>query len=208
MTPLPSITNPDPRSASSGDRGAAFVRKDASTTEASHARELEKIQRAAKDFEAVFLRQMLSALERTTKVGDRGSNVAGQRAYGSMIVEAVADAVAQAGGIGLSDLLARVLVERTGQTAGNAVSTPVADAPSPANPAQSVLIDPAASAPTHLAQVAPSSSETSTSSSTVASTSAALEKSPQGSSPTAVPWTETRTFNALSVGQLADRRIR
>jgi peptidoglycan hydrolase FlgJ len=69
--------------------------------------ESKRLDEAARQFEAVFLRQMLSSLERTlsTKEGkEAGSNL-----YGSMMVDAVADAVSRAGGIGLASMLTRSL---------------------------------------------------------------------------------------------------
>lgn len=64
-----------------------------------------KLLEAAKEFEAVFLRQMLKSLERSARLSGDTSQ-AGQSAYGSMIVEAMADAIATAGGIGVSELIA------------------------------------------------------------------------------------------------------
>lgn len=80
--------------------------------------ETARLKQAAQDFEAVFLRQMLSSLERTTKVSSQGSNLAGQGTYGSMIVDVVSEAVAKAGGLGLADTLARAMDEQV-----NAVKT-------------------------------------------------------------------------------------
>jgi flagellar protein FlgJ len=74
--------------------------------------ETARLKQAAQDFEAVFLRQMLSSLERTTKVSSQGSNLAGQGTYGSMIVDVVSEAVAKAGGLGLADTLARAMDEQ------------------------------------------------------------------------------------------------
>jgi Rod binding domain-containing protein len=101
----------------------------AATGGASNEATSEKISQAARDFETVFLRQMLSALERTTKVGDKGPSIPGQQAYGSMIVEAVADAVAQAGGIGLGQVLSKALASKTSLKAADDATTPSAPAP-------------------------------------------------------------------------------
>jgi Rod binding domain-containing protein len=67
--------------------------------------ESKRLDDAARQFEAVFLRQMLSCLERTTSV--QGGKEAGSNLYGSMMVDAVADAVSRAGGIGLGTMLAK-----------------------------------------------------------------------------------------------------
>ena len=48
---------------------------------------------------------MLSSLERTTKIGSTNSLAAGQSAYGSMVVDALSDALSASGGIGLQDAL-------------------------------------------------------------------------------------------------------
>lgn len=60
----------------------------------------ERLRDAAGQFEAIFLRQILSALERTVQVGHKQSTTA-ESTYGSLVVQAVADSVAQAGGLGL-----------------------------------------------------------------------------------------------------------
>jgi Rod binding domain-containing protein len=57
---------------------------------------------AAQEFEAIFLRKMLACMEKSSKVdGGQGSHSSSTNAYSSMIVGALADAVAAAGGIGL-----------------------------------------------------------------------------------------------------------
>ena len=70
-----------------------------------------KILQAARQFEALLLKRMLASLERTTKV-DGGAGPAGASAYGSMVVEALADAVAQAGGLGLATQMTEELRPR------------------------------------------------------------------------------------------------
>jgi Rod binding domain-containing protein len=69
--------------------------------------ESKRLDDASRQFEAVFLRQMLSCLEKTTST--LGGKDAGSNIYGSMMVDAVADAVSQAGGIGLGAMLKRTL---------------------------------------------------------------------------------------------------
>jgi Rod binding domain-containing protein len=63
-----------------------------------------KVHKAAQDFEAMFVRQILSA----AKVG---GNHAKQSGYDGMAVDAIAGAVSQGGGLGLAqhieDALAR-----------------------------------------------------------------------------------------------------
>lgn len=69
--------------------------------------ESKRLNEAARQFEAVFLRQMLSCLEKTTSM--QGAKQAGSNLYGSMMVDAVADAVSRAGGIGLAAMLTKTL---------------------------------------------------------------------------------------------------
>ncbi len=64
---------------------------------------------AAKDFEAIFLRTLLSSLEKTTSVKGGGKLDTGQSTYGSMVVGAMADQISQGGGIGLAEIVAKSL---------------------------------------------------------------------------------------------------
>ena len=79
--------------------------------------EAKRLGDAARQFEAVFLRQMLSCLEKTASM--QGGKDAGSNLYGSMMVDAVADAVSRAGGIGLGAMLTKSLEPQLG--APNAV---------------------------------------------------------------------------------------
>ena len=65
----------------------------------------ERLQQAAKQFEAMMLKRMLSSLEKTTKL-DSGK---GTSMYGSMIVDAMADAIVGSGGLGLSKIIEQTL---------------------------------------------------------------------------------------------------
>lgn len=72
--------------------------------------------RVARELEAVFLRKMLSALEKASHVGgatDQGSLSSGGDMYGSLVVGAMADAVAAAGGIGLAPMILSALGQST-----------------------------------------------------------------------------------------------
>jgi Rod binding domain-containing protein len=62
-----------------------------------------RIQKAARDFEAIFVRQMLKSVEKTTAAGAGTEPAAGEKTYGSMIVGALSDAISNAGGLGLAD---------------------------------------------------------------------------------------------------------
>lgn len=60
-----------------------------------------KLAEAATQFEAILLRSMLKPLERAVSMGSGSA----QSPYGSMAVEALADAIAKAGGLGLGKLI-------------------------------------------------------------------------------------------------------
>ncbi len=69
-----------------------------------------KALKAAKDFEAIFLRTLLSSLEKTTSInGASGKPNTGQSTYGSMVVGALADNISGSGGIGLAAIVAKSL---------------------------------------------------------------------------------------------------
>jgi Rod binding domain-containing protein len=63
--------------------------------------------KAAQQFEALLLRNVLESLQKTTKIG--GDENRSNSAYRSMAVEALADGIGAAGGIGLAELIARTL---------------------------------------------------------------------------------------------------
>ena len=69
-----------------------------------------EVARAAREFEAIFLRKMLSSLETASHIGKPGalSSSSGD-VYSSMMVGALADAVANAGGIGLANYVTKSL---------------------------------------------------------------------------------------------------
>lgn len=70
-----------------------------------------KALQAAKDFEAIFLRTLLSSLEKTTSIKGSGKLDTGQSTYGSMVVGAMAEQISHSGGIGLADIVAKSLVD-------------------------------------------------------------------------------------------------
>jgi flagellar protein FlgJ len=69
-----------------------------------------KALKAAHDFEAIFVRQMLKSVEKTTAAGCGAQASAGEKTYGSMIVDTLSESIAKAGGLGLADVIARSLV--------------------------------------------------------------------------------------------------
>lgn len=78
-----------------------------------------KALKAAKEFEAIFLRTLLSSLEKTTSVAGGGGKLnTSQSTYGSMVVGALADKISGTGGIGLAEVVARSL-----NAHGNSVPT-------------------------------------------------------------------------------------
>lgn len=64
--------------------------------------------KAAKDFEAIFIRQLLSSLEKSS--GLSGGDQSGGAVFRSMMVNALADTAAEGGGIGLRDLITRAML--------------------------------------------------------------------------------------------------
>ncbi len=84
-----------------------------------------KIKDAAREFEAIFIQQMLQTARQATVPGGRS----GQNLYQDLMDEHVARALAKGGGIGLADALARDL---TRQLAGPKKSS----SPAPGGPIQ------------------------------------------------------------------------
>jgi len=69
-----------------------------------------KALQAARDFEAIFVRQMLKSLEKTTAAGAGTQASAGEKTYGSMIVDTLSESISKAGGLGLADVIAKSLI--------------------------------------------------------------------------------------------------
>ncbi len=72
---------------------------------------------AAKQFEEIFLRKMLSEVMKSAKMGG-GSSVAGAEMYDSMVVDALSTAIADAGGLGLGDAVRERIEAQHGLTGG------------------------------------------------------------------------------------------
>ncbi|MEZ4369972.1 MAG: hypothetical protein R3B07_04075 [Polyangiaceae bacterium] len=64
---------------------------------------------AARKFEAIFVRQLLSSLEKTTQMG--GEKGTQGNVYGSMVVSSMADSISAAGGLGLGELIAQAMMQ-------------------------------------------------------------------------------------------------
>ncbi len=58
-------------------------------------------QKAAREFEAIFLRQMLSSINKTSKIS--GKPEGSSSVYSSMVTDAMAEAITSGGGLGLAD---------------------------------------------------------------------------------------------------------
>ena len=74
-----------------------------------------RLKEAAVQFESVLVRQMLSCLEKATS-SPLGNHASGGSIYGSMVVNSVAEAVARAGGLGLSSLIVKSLQNQVAAT--------------------------------------------------------------------------------------------
>jgi Rod binding domain-containing protein len=86
--------------------------------QAAPAKQAEQVDpralKAAKDFEAIFLRTLLSSLEKTTSVSGGGKLNTSQSTYGGMVVGALADNISASGGIGLAEIVAKSLSTHLG----------------------------------------------------------------------------------------------
>jgi Rod binding domain-containing protein len=78
--------------------------------------------RLAREFEQIFIRKMLSSLE---KVGQKegAPAAAGGSAYGGMVVSALAEAVSKGGGVGLAEVIARAASQPAGAAGPKVPST-------------------------------------------------------------------------------------
>jgi len=90
-----------------------------------------KLLKAAKDFESIFVRQMLKGLEKTTAAGAGAESSAGEKTYGSMIVDTLSESIQKAGGLGLADVIAQSMAMSHPSLKASAsapVSKPLAEA--------------------------------------------------------------------------------
>ena len=107
MTSLPLMPS-HACSSSIASCNASEVRGQSAVTSATpNKNESKKLGDAARQFEAVFLRQILSSVERAASV--QGGKAAGSNLYGSMLVDAVADSISRSGGMGLASMLVKSL---------------------------------------------------------------------------------------------------
>lgn len=85
------------------------------------------VAEAAQQFEAVFLKQLLSSVEKVSSTGG-GSDTQGA-IVGSMMTGALSEQLSAGGGIGLSEVILRAMVSRL----------PDPDPPTPIPPAEGAL---------------------------------------------------------------------
>jgi Rod binding domain-containing protein len=78
--------------------------------------------RLAREFEQIFIRKMLSSLEKAGQK-DGASGAAGGSAYGGMVVSALAEAVSKGGGVGLAEVIARAASQPAGSAGPKAPSS-------------------------------------------------------------------------------------
>jgi flagellar protein FlgJ len=98
-----------------------------------------KLLQAAKEFESIFVRQMLKGLEKTTAAGAGTSASAGEKTYGSMLVDTLSDSISKAGGLGLADVIAQSMAMsnpalRATAAAAKSGAAPLAGSPPALNP--------------------------------------------------------------------------
>jgi len=70
--------------------------------------------KVARDFEAIFMRKLLSSMEKTGGMAGAGGG-SGAGVYRSMMVGALADSAAEGGGIGLADLILQAMLRSQGE---------------------------------------------------------------------------------------------
>lgn len=85
---------------------------------------IRDLSHAARELEATLVRQLLSA-----SGAFRGNDLAGSKLQADMFIEALADAVAQSGGLGLADVLEQSLAE--GPSEKSLAETPAAEGKPP-----------------------------------------------------------------------------
>jgi Rod binding domain-containing protein len=105
--------------------------------------------RLAREFEQIFIRKMLSSLEKSGHNGGGASSSSSGDAYGSMVVSALAEAVSKGGGVGLAEMIARAASQpaatapssSTGTT--NAIQAAIANATGAPSSASAATLGPA-----------------------------------------------------------------
>ncbi len=75
-----------------------------------------EIRQAAEEFEAVFLSEMLAPMFNSLSTDGLGGGGMGEEIFRPMLVERYADAISQAGGIGIADAVVREMLRMQGMT--------------------------------------------------------------------------------------------
>lgn len=89
----------------------------------------EKLREAAKDFEAIFVRQLLKNMRSTLMDGGMfGDGTAGE-IYSDMMENALAEKISETGSLGLGEQLYRRLVTRIDSAEGAPIAVPTAEIP-------------------------------------------------------------------------------
>lgn len=92
----------------------------------------EEIKRAAGQFEAIILRQLLApTIEPLMSGGQGGGGSSGGGVYGYMLTDVLANSLGAAGGLGLSKMLTQQLTPRGAPTVGGAADPDAEAASSP-----------------------------------------------------------------------------
>lgn len=92
--------------------GEAALAKKAADGRSSSPAEMARIRQAARDFEAIFVHQMLKAMRQASARGKVLLGGTGQKFYQDMMDDELSKAMSRAGGLGLADLLIRDIVRR------------------------------------------------------------------------------------------------
>ena len=109
-------------------------------SDAGDEQQVAAARKVAQQFEAIFLRQLMGTLEKSSGFG--GSST-GSGVYKSMMVGALADSTAEGGGIGLADVIFKAMMPQA--AAGGAAATP--SKPHEATSVSATLAEPLATKP-------------------------------------------------------------
>jgi Rod binding domain-containing protein len=110
IAPIDALTNgrqtADARALSSGQAAPTDAASD--STGVTSAASTAAARKVAEQFEAIFLRKLMSGLEKSGSLS--GTPSTGSQIYGSMMVGAFADKASEGGGLGLASLVLKSLL--------------------------------------------------------------------------------------------------
>ncbi|MBC7768737.1 MAG: rod-binding protein [Phycisphaerales bacterium] len=75
----------------------------------------DEIRRAAEEFEAVFLSEMLAPMFESLETDGLGGGGTGEQIFRPMLVERYAEAISRAGGVGIADAVVREMLRMQGE---------------------------------------------------------------------------------------------